>query len=132
MYAFLRRVLASEAGHELYKHRKATVEPVFAQNKFNRGFRPIPATRQIRGAFGVAVPGSDPQPDEAPQPLDKPRDRLIARGGLVRGRSELSQQPGSAVDCRDFARQPPPTARRSTIEGAHLLGDEMGAASGAR
>jgi hypothetical protein len=38
MYAFLRRVLASEAGHELYKHRKATVEPVFAQNKFNRGF----------------------------------------------------------------------------------------------
>lgn len=38
-YASMRRVLASEAGHELYKHRKATVEPVFAQNKFNRGFR---------------------------------------------------------------------------------------------
>jgi hypothetical protein len=38
-YAFMRRVLASEAGHELYKHGKATVEPVFAQNKFNRGFR---------------------------------------------------------------------------------------------
>jgi hypothetical protein len=30
-YAFMRRVLSSEAGHELYKHRKATVEPVFAQ-----------------------------------------------------------------------------------------------------
>ena len=39
LYAFMRRVLASDAGHELYKHRKATVEPVFAQNKFNRGFR---------------------------------------------------------------------------------------------
>ena len=38
-YEFMRRVLSSEAGHELYKHRKATVEPVFAQNKFNRGFR---------------------------------------------------------------------------------------------
>ena len=38
-YAFMRRVLATEAGHELYKHRKATVEPFFAQNKFNRGFR---------------------------------------------------------------------------------------------
>jgi hypothetical protein len=35
----MRRVLSSEAGHEIYKHRKATVEPVFAQNKFNRGFR---------------------------------------------------------------------------------------------
>ena len=31
--------LSSDHGHELYKHRKATVEPVFAQNKFNRGFR---------------------------------------------------------------------------------------------
>jgi transposase len=38
-YAFMRRVLTSEAGHELYKHRKATIEPVFAHNKFNRGFR---------------------------------------------------------------------------------------------
>jgi len=36
MYAFMRRVLSTEAGHELYKHRKATVEPVFAQIKFNR------------------------------------------------------------------------------------------------
>lgn len=36
MYAFVRSVLASEAGHALYKHRKATVEPVFAQIKFNR------------------------------------------------------------------------------------------------
>ena len=38
-YAFMRAVLSSDAGHELYTHRKATVEPVFAQNKFNRGFR---------------------------------------------------------------------------------------------
>jgi Transposase DDE domain len=38
-YAFMRAVLSSEFGHELYKHRKATVEPVFAQNKFNRNFR---------------------------------------------------------------------------------------------
>ena len=36
MYAFMRRVLASEHGHTLYKHRKSTVEPVFAQIKFNR------------------------------------------------------------------------------------------------
>jgi Transposase DDE domain len=39
MYAFMRRVISSDYGGELYKHRKATVEPVFAQNKFNRGFR---------------------------------------------------------------------------------------------
>jgi hypothetical protein len=29
-YAFVRRVLTGQAGHELYKHREATVEPVFA------------------------------------------------------------------------------------------------------
>lgn len=39
MYSFMRRVLSSDYGGEIYKHRKATVEPVFAQNKFNRGFR---------------------------------------------------------------------------------------------
>jgi transposase len=38
-YAFMRMVLSSDFGRDLYKHRKATVEPVFAQNKFNRNFR---------------------------------------------------------------------------------------------
>ena len=36
MYACMRRVLASEHGHTIYRHRKSTVEPVFAQIKFNR------------------------------------------------------------------------------------------------
>ncbi len=49
-YAFMRRVLAKrDRTHELYKHRKATVEPVFAQNKFNRGFRRF----QRRGSAAV-------------------------------------------------------------------------------
>jgi transposase len=36
LYAFMRRVLDSDQGHELYVKRKATIEPVFAQMKFNR------------------------------------------------------------------------------------------------
>jgi transposase len=36
LYAFMRRVLETEQGHELYVKRKATIEPVFAQMKFNR------------------------------------------------------------------------------------------------
>jgi hypothetical protein len=36
LYAFMRRVLDTEQGHELYVKRKATIEPVFAQMKFNR------------------------------------------------------------------------------------------------
>ena len=36
LYAFMRRVLATEHGAELYRKRQATIEPVFAQMKFNR------------------------------------------------------------------------------------------------
>jgi hypothetical protein len=38
LYAFMRRVLGTEQGKALYRKRKATVEPVFGQIKFNRGF----------------------------------------------------------------------------------------------
>lgn len=39
LYAFMRRVLQTEHGQQLYRRRMATIEPVFGQNKFNRGFR---------------------------------------------------------------------------------------------
>jgi hypothetical protein len=32
----MRRVLETDHGHDLYVKRKATIEPVFAQMKFNR------------------------------------------------------------------------------------------------
>jgi transposase len=38
LYAFMRRVLATEHGQAIYRRRMATVEPVFGQVKFNRGF----------------------------------------------------------------------------------------------
>ena len=36
LYAFMRRVVASEHGKAIYRKRQTTVEPVFAQLKFNR------------------------------------------------------------------------------------------------
>ncbi len=38
LYAFMRRVLQTDHAKALYRRRKATVEPVFGQIKFNRGF----------------------------------------------------------------------------------------------
>jgi hypothetical protein len=35
-YAFMRRVLETELGNQLYAKRQATIEPVFANTKFNR------------------------------------------------------------------------------------------------
>ena len=37
LYDFMRRVLASDHGGQLYTRRQATVEPVFGQIKHNRG-----------------------------------------------------------------------------------------------
>jgi transposase len=36
LYAFMRRVLATDAGGELYAKRQTMIEPVFADTKFNR------------------------------------------------------------------------------------------------
>ena len=36
LYAFMRRVLATPTGAELYRKRTAMIEPVFADTKFNR------------------------------------------------------------------------------------------------
>jgi transposase len=37
LYAFMRRVLSTERGGELYRQRQSMIEPVFANTKFNRG-----------------------------------------------------------------------------------------------
>jgi transposase len=39
MYSFMRRVLATPHGHELYRQRQITIEPVFGQIKFNRAIK---------------------------------------------------------------------------------------------
>ena len=37
LYAFMRRVLSTARGGELYRQRQSMIEPVFANTKFNRG-----------------------------------------------------------------------------------------------
>ena len=64
-----------------YKHRKATVEPVFAQNKFNRGFRRYVQRRgrsAVRSEWRLQAAVHNLR--QAPQPLDQPGDRLSDRG----------------------------------------------------
>jgi Transposase DDE domain len=38
LYAFMRRVLSTDQAKALYRKRQTTIEPVFGQMKFNRGF----------------------------------------------------------------------------------------------
>ena len=37
-YAWMRSVLATELGDQLYRTRKQTIEPIFGHTKHNRGF----------------------------------------------------------------------------------------------
>jgi len=49
LYDFMRRVLATEHGHAIYRQRQETIEPVFGHTKHNRGFRQF----QRRGKSAV-------------------------------------------------------------------------------
>jgi hypothetical protein len=75
-YAFMRRVLQTDASRELYRKRQAMIEPVFGHTKFNRRDRPLPATRKSRLPLRMAANHRHPQPPQAPQPPTGARSRL--------------------------------------------------------
>ena len=59
LYAFMRRVLATDRGKALYRKRHATIEPAFGQMKFNRRLdrflrRGRSAVRSERRLFGAS------------------------------------------------------------------------------
>jgi hypothetical protein len=58
MYSFMRRVLETARGQELYRQRQITIEPVFGQIKFNRAIKRF----QRRGRRPVAASGDSSPP----------------------------------------------------------------------
>ena len=59
LYAFMRRVLASDQGGELYAKRQGMIEPVFAHTKFNRAWT---ASNAAADQPPAANGGSSPPP----------------------------------------------------------------------
>ena len=106
LYDFMRRVLATEHGHAIYRQRQETIEPVFGHAKHNRGFRRFPTTRQIPSPFGVATDGSNAQPPKAPQPLD--RHRLSGPSDPRRASHRALRESPQAAEI--FSRRPPSQA----------------------
>jgi Transposase DDE domain len=49
--AWMRRVLKSDYGHQRYRERKQTVEPLFGNTKHNSGFYRFHRRGRIRCAF---------------------------------------------------------------------------------
>lgn len=54
MHTFMRRLLATDHGQQLYRQRQITIEPVFGQIKFNRAIKRF----QRRGRTACRSDGS--------------------------------------------------------------------------
>src|SRR3954454_10997879 len=65
LYAFMRRVLASERGGALYAKRQAIVEPVFADTKFNRRIDRFLRRGRAAARSELRLTNGAPQPAEA-------------------------------------------------------------------
>jgi hypothetical protein len=76
-YAFMRRVLASDRGGELYGQRQAIIEPFF-QHEVQPRHRPLQTARPSRRPHGMATDYGHSQPAEAPQ--TRARSRLRRSG----------------------------------------------------
>ena len=76
--AWMRHVLSSEPGRELYRKRKQMIEPVFA-HKAQPADQTVPPTRAAGGAHRIAITHGDAQPRQAPPPPDSHRSGLNAR-----------------------------------------------------
>ena len=78
MYSFMRRVLATPHGHDVYPptpdHDRARLRP----DQFQPRDQTLPTPRQNRLPQRMGAHRRDPQPAEAPQPPPRRRDTMIA------------------------------------------------------
>jgi transposase len=109
---FMRRVLATERGDELYSRRLGMVEPVFGQIKANRRIGTPETKRPRRRPVGMAPDRCHPQPAEAPPTRSGCRDWLTrGRKGPRHPESDpfiaanppagICATPSREGDCRD-------------------------------
>ena len=119
MYSFMRRVLSTDLGRELYIKRRHASSRVRADQTQPRD-EPVPTKRQARGAVRVASDRSHPQPPEALQPLDRARHRgPSAPGWGSRGTNphpRLACPKGGDALASSVSRQPADLSDRCRFE----------------
>ena len=108
-YSWMRTVLGSEHGKQLYRRRIQMIEPVFAHTKHNRHDHPIPPKRPNRRAYRVAITDGNPQPHQAPPPPTRRRRGLNRPGPDGSHRQTASRHPSPSAR-QGVTRQPRDTA----------------------
>jgi hypothetical protein len=127
LYAFMRRVLATDRGGELYAKRKGMIETIFADTKFNRRCDRFQRRGPIRRPLGMAPDHRDSQLAQAPPPPARDRRRRSLNGSdgtsaaasgpqsrplereraLEASAAARTQAPAGVISARAFARQSP-------------------------
>ena len=110
LYAFMRRVLATEHGGALYAERQAMVEPVFADTKFNRGIDRFLRRGRAAARSEWRLTGTTwPKPSSAPARMRK-RSPGARSEGILRAqcRQAMSGRPSVRRRCG-----PRPARRRA-------------------
>jgi hypothetical protein len=107
LYAFMRRVLQTPTGAELYGKRNAMIEPVFGHTKVQPQDRPLPTPRTSRLPLGMAPHHGHVQPAQAPPGAHETRSRLASTRRARPARPSRSR-PATTRD-RRARRHPAPT-----------------------
>ena len=119
LYAFMRRVLATDRGGELYAQARGDDRAGLRAHEVQPAMRPLPTPRQIGVSVGMAVDHRHPQPAEAPPPPD-------------RGRPGPEREPGHTLiaQSRDAApRAPAATATLQPFYATATMGSGSGVGS---
>ena len=110
LYDFMRRVLATDRGKQLYLRRQGIVEPVFGQIKHNRGadrfqrrgrsavrseWRLLTATHNLLKLHHTSSPPPETATASDPPPTRRPSARLTAAPARPRFRPQLSATPSA-------------------------------------
>jgi hypothetical protein len=100
-YSWMRRLLASDHGRELYRQRRQVIEPVFGHTKAQPQIHPVSPTRPRRRPHRVAITDDDAQPDQALPPPNSHN----------RGLKGAPANPTRADRARNHPNPPTPPAR---------------------
>jgi hypothetical protein len=107
LYTFMRRVLATDHRGALYARRKAMIEPVFADTKFNRRVDRFLRRGRAAARSEWRAHRRRPQPPQALAAHLSARDGLRVADRGLRLATDRSSAPARRRAATDFPQQPP-------------------------
>jgi hypothetical protein len=134
-YDFMRRMLETDAGRDLYSKRQGMIEPIFANTKFNRRIDRFLRRGRAACRFRMAPHHRHPQPPQAPHRYPGRLSGNARARSRLRSSTRSSTQPlngllltGCSTGTAQPSRTPPlyATATRGSSSGSIAAGSRTG------